>query len=128
MLTKEEFEKVTKMDVSITLPTMIEYKNYIQRAVLFVTTKQELEDIRDCRTNQGLIDKLVCIANQKWLSSGDTVSLFCAAMAVGTILKEYEWGLQWLIGDGLYNLALQIARPTNKVDLSKCVIEKMIYG
>ena len=111
MLTKQIFEEAAievKNNFSTMLPKMIAYKNYIQRAVLEIVTQRELEDIRDSRINQGLIDKLVSLANQEWQLSGDVNSLYCAAMAVGTILKEYEWGIKWVTGDGLYEIAQRI--------------------
>ena len=40
--------------------------------------------------------------------ANDTQSAYCAAMAVGTIIKEYEWGTQYLTPDGLYELATRI--------------------
>ena len=111
MLTKQIFEEAAieaRKNLAAMFPKMIAYKSYIQRAVLAITTQKELEDIRDCRINQGLIDKLVRLASQEWKLSGDIKSLYCAAMAVGTILKEYEWGTQWIVGEGLYEIAQRI--------------------
>ena len=61
MITKQEFDLAAKSVVSnmaSVLPKMISYKSYIQKAVLDVATRQEFEDVRDSRINQGLIDKL----------------------------------------------------------------------
>lgn len=65
MITKQEFDLAAKSVVSnmaSVLPKMISSKSYIQKAVLNVATRQELEDVRDSRINQGLIDKLCKIA------------------------------------------------------------------
>lgn len=111
MITKQEFDFAAKQvlaDVSNVLPKMINYKSYIQRAILSQATQRELADVRDSHINQNLIDKLCRIAKNEWLLSGDAESLYCAAMAVATIIKEYDWGTRYLVGDGLYEMATRI--------------------
>lgn len=111
MITKQEFNMAAKQvrnNLSSSLPKMIEYKTFIQRTVLDVTTQQELEDVRACRINQGMIDKLAQIAAKEWRPSGSIFDLYCAAMAVATIIKEYDWGIQYLTTDGLYEMAERI--------------------
>lgn len=111
MITKQEFDLAAKQvlaDVSNVLPKMTSYKSYIQRAVLNQATQKEMEDVRDSRVNQGMIDKLCRLAKNEWLLSGDAKSLYCAAMAVATIIKEYDWGTQYLVGNGLYEMATRI--------------------
>ena len=78
MITKQEFDLAAKSVVSnmaSVLPKMISSKSYIQKAVLNVATRQELEDVRDSRINQGLIDKLCKIAKNEWLLSAYAQSL-----------------------------------------------------
>lgn len=111
MITKQEFDLAAKQvlaDLSSVLPKMISYKSYIQREILNQATQRELEDVRDSHINQNLIEKLCCIAKNEWLLSGDAKSLYCAAMAVATIVKEYDWGTQYLVGNGLYEMATRI--------------------
>ena len=111
MITKQEFEQaaeIVRANPTSAMPKMISYKSFIQREVLKVATRQEFEDVRDCKINQEMIDKLVTIAKHEWQLSGDTISLYCAAMAVATIVKEYDWGIQYLTGDGLYEMAKRI--------------------
>ena len=111
MITKQEFDIATKSaraNLALVLPKMISYKSYIQVSVLDITTSQELADVRDGRINQVLIDKLCHLAHQEWLLSQDVTSLYCAAMAVATIVKEYDWGPQYLIGNGLWEIAQRI--------------------
>lgn len=111
MISKQELEQaaeIVRANLTSAMPKMISYKSFIQREVLKVATRQELEDVRDCKINQEMIDKLVTIAKHEWLLSGDTISLYCAAMAVATIVKEYDWGIQYLTGDGLYEMAKRI--------------------
>lgn len=111
MITKQEFDLAAKQvlsDFSRVLPKMISYKSYIQREILNLASQQELEDVRDSRINQGMIDKLCCLAKREWLLSADAISLYCAAMAVATIIKEYDWGTRYLVGNGLYEMATRI--------------------
>lgn len=111
MITKQEFDLAAKSVISnfaAVLPQMIRYKSYIQKAILDMVTCQELEDVRNCRINQGMIDKLCILAKNEWLLSRDVQSLYCAAMAVAAIIKEYDWGTQYLVGDGLWEIAQRI--------------------
>ena len=111
MITKQEFDLAAKSIISnfnVAFPKMMTYKSYIQKAVLDIATHQELEDVRDCCINQGMIDKLCQLAKNEWLLSRDAQSLYCVAMAVATIIKEYDWGLQYLVGDGQWQIAQRI--------------------
>lgn len=111
MVTKQDFNTAAQKvlaDFSNALPKMICYKSNIQLEVLNHATRQELEDVRESRINEGLIDKLCNLAKREWLYSPDALSLYCAAMAVATIVKEYDWGTHYLIGDGLWNMANRI--------------------
>lgn len=111
MITKQEFDLAAKSVVSNfsnVLPKMIGYKSYIQKAILDIATGQELEDVRKSRINQGMINKLCKLAKNEWLRSGDPQSLYCASMAVATIIKEYDWGTQYLIGEGLWEIGQRI--------------------
>lgn len=111
MVTKQDFNNTAQKvlaDFSTALTVMIGYKSHLQREILNHTTRQELEDVRDSRINEGLIDKLCYLAKKEWRNSGDAYSLYCAAMAVATIVKEYEWGTHYLTGDGLWTMADRI--------------------
>lgn len=111
MITKQEFDLAAKQvlsDFSSALPKMISYKSYIQREILNHATQRELEDVRDSRINQGMLNKLCRLAKREWQLSGDVISLYCVAMAVATIIKEYDWGTQYLVGNGLYEMANRI--------------------
>lgn len=111
MITKQEFDFAAKSvltNFTAIFPKMISYKSFIQSQVLGIATCQELEDVRDCRINQGLIDKLCKLTNRQWETVGDATSLYCAAMAVATIIKEFDWGTQYLAADGLWTIAQRI--------------------
>lgn len=111
MITNEQFDlaaREVRSNPMALLPVMIDYKNFIQRAIIPMLTTSELADIRDSRLNDVVITKLCKLAKQKWLSKADATTLYCAAMAVATIVKEYEWGMQYLVGDGLWTMAQRI--------------------
>ena len=111
MITKQDFDFAAsnvRANLGSVLPKMISYKSYVQRAILNVATQKELADVRDGRINQVLIDKLCHIAHQEWVLSQDATSLYCIAIAVATIVKEYDWGTQYRIGNGLWEIAQRI--------------------
>ncbi len=111
-LSKEQFEiaaNKVKHNMLSFLPEMISYKKSIQEEVLEVATQKEIENVRNSIYSQSLVDKLIILAAKQWSNKTNIASLYCAAMAVGTIIKEYEWGIKWITPDGLYELATQIA-------------------
>lgn len=103
-------EKEVSDNVTYALPKIIRYKNCIQKAVIGIAVQKELQDVRDCKINQSIIDKLCFLAKKEWEINGDAQSLYCAAMAVATIVKEYGWGTQYLIGDGIWQMADRIQK------------------
>jgi len=111
MITKQEFENganEVRNNFFASLPKMIAYKSKVQKEVLDIATQQEMLDVAACRINEGMIDKLTMLAYDEWIKDGDVKSLFCAAMAVATIIKEYDWGVYYLTGKGLYEMANRI--------------------
>lgn len=108
MVNKIEFDNAAatvRQNLMDYLPKMIAYKSNIQQTVLLVATPEEIEDVRDSRLNRSLVGKLAKLANEAWQATPDATSLYCAAMAVGTIIKEYEWGTEYLTPDGLYQMS-----------------------
>lgn len=110
MVTQSDFSNIAESirgNLSSALPKMIEYKTYLQHNVLDIATYNELEDVKNRTFNKSLITKLIILAKSRW-QSGATEDLYCLAMSVATIVKEYDWGTQYLSEDGLYSLAMQI--------------------
>lgn len=77
-----------------------------------MTTSEELEDIYKSKPNEVIIDKLCKLAHKEWKLSFSCESLYCLAIAIGTIIKEYGWGTQYLLGEGNYTLAQRIVSTT----------------
>lgn len=55
MITKQEFNLAAKSvmtNLAVILPQMINYKSDIQKEVIKIASRQELEDVRDNRINR----------------------------------------------------------------------------
>lgn len=107
--TKQEFENAKNgASMMQILQLCIPYKKVIQTQIIPSLSQRELEDIRDCRLNQNVVDRLCQIGAWQPDVMDDLLHLYACAMAIGTIIKEYEWGIHYIMGDGLYELALKI--------------------
>ena len=84
------------------------FKTEIQNEIISQITQEEKSDIKYSRYNENVVDKLVKLGAEKFATYNSVESLFCAAMSVGTIIKEYEWGIQFVVGDGCYQMARRI--------------------
>ena len=92
------------------MPIMMQFKSYIQQAIIPMLSTDELRDIKDCRLNMEIIDKLANIGKiqyQQSVEHGDEI-LYCLCMAIGTIIKEYDWGIRYVQQDGMCELAEKI--------------------
>lgn len=111
MITKHEFEKTSQevmQNITLAFPKMINYKKSIQTAILNQLTLTELYDIRDSIMNEDVIKKLAVLGSEHFKLMPNAQTLYCIAMAVGTIIKEYEWGTYYVTSPGLYELANKI--------------------
>ncbi len=84
------------------------FKTEIQNEIISQITQEEKSDIKYSRYNENVVEKLVKLGAEKFAAYNSVEALFCAAMSVGTIIKEYEWGIQFVIGDGCYQMARRI--------------------
>ncbi len=113
MLNKLNIESV-KSKVSSQLmsymPYMIRYKSSIQSEILPLLTYSETCDIRDCRFNPEVVRKLVLLGKRHYASSDKTdETIYCICMAIGTIIKEYDWGVYYIQSAGMCEIAAKIA-------------------
>ena len=96
--------------ISFYLPIMTRYKSSIQREIIPLITPQELNDIRECRLNITLVDKLANLGKTHYAASDKSeTTLYCLCMTVGTIIKEYDWGTDYVQQSGMLYLASKIA-------------------
>ena len=84
------------------------FKTEIQNEIISQITQEEKSDIKYSRYNENVVEKLVKLGAEKFAAYNSVESLYCAAMSVGTIIKEYEWGIQFVVGDGCYQMARRI--------------------
>lgn len=92
----------------VTFPQMVKYKQAIQREIILQLDKKELDDIRYSRLNETVINKLVRIGHNYYRRETNKLTLYSLAMAIGTIIKEYEWGTYYISQYGMYQLAIKI--------------------
>lgn len=112
MLTREEASAFLR-NVSL-LYRMIPYKTTIQNEIWSHLTMSERLDIQNSVKNDSVIDKLAKIAYKYYTESPDKETLFCLSMTIATIIKEYEWGTEFLSADGICKLAQRI--HSNKIN------------
>ena len=108
--TKDEFTTVSRSlsPVSPLLQTAISYKSSIQKEILPLLTSDQMMDVKYSRKNEDVVKMLIHLGYRKYSIKPTTENLYCASIAVATIIKEYEWGMEYLIGDGLYKLAKRV--------------------
>lgn len=89
------------------LPSMIKFKSEIQTDVDL--TELETLDLIACRLNMNVVRKLTALGRAHFASSdrSDEI-LYCICMAVGTIIKEYDWGTYYISPEGICELANMI--------------------
>lgn len=114
MISKGEFERIKNealCNLNQTMTKMQTYKKYLQYEVLKYASTDELIDVKYCKYNNNLVDKLIKLAGEEWdyEDCGELQSLYCASMAVATIVKEYGWGTKFLTDDGLFEMASLIS-------------------
>lgn len=92
------------------MPIMIHFKSSIQRTIIPMLSAGESQDIINCRLNTGVIDKLANIGRIQYLQYPEHSSeiLYCLCMAIGTIIKEYDWGIFYVQQAGMCELAAKI--------------------
>ena len=108
MITLDELKQFSsKVDMSL-LRKMIPMKSSIQRDVLPLLTRQEEMDIVASRKNEQVINKLARLAADHYRQSPNNATMYCLCMSVGTIIKEFEWGTEYIKPEGMYKLAQKI--------------------
>lgn len=108
MITLDEIKGFSSKLSMPLLMKMIPLKSAIQKDVLPLLTSQEEVDIACSRKNEQVINKLAKLASFHYRQSPNNETMFCLCMSVGTIIKEYEWGLEYIKPDGMFELAQKI--------------------
>lgn len=106
MFTREEAVAYSR-NMSL-LIRMIPYKTSIQNEIVSLLNQRELLDIKYSVKNETVINKLTKLSATYYKESPNDETLFCLSMTVATIIKEYEWGTDYLSADGICELAQKI--------------------
>lgn len=81
---------------------MIRSKQSIQLEILPLLTDCNRDNIRASNFDQDVFDKLIANGKDHYYKSNKSDEfVLCLAMAIGTIIKEYEWGLKYVMPEGL---------------------------
>lgn len=111
MLNNLNIESVRNKISAHLMSYMIKYKSAIQREILPLLTYSETCDIRDCRFNADVFEKLIALGKRHYDSSDKTDEVvYCLCMAIGTIIKEYDWGTYYIQSAGMCEIANKIAK------------------
>lgn len=88
----------------------ISHKAQLQREILNDLTLEEKLCIASSIENQNTISKLVVLAKRRYSQERNDYNLYCLAIALTTIFKEYEWPNYLDPYKELYNIALRISQ------------------
>lgn len=105
MITKEQLINVQKTKSMSLMPEMIFSKQYLQSTIIQWLTPEELNAIKNSVYKDSVVQKLANLASASYLQESTPENLFVLAMSIGTILKEYGWGIDFIKPDGLLKLA-----------------------
>ena len=106
-----EFNKICEdslANIRDIFPLMTNHKQGIQRAIIPMLTKEEINDIRKSILNEEVINKLIGIASKLYYQSPNNQTLYSLSLAIGTIIKEFEWGIFYISREGMYQTASKI--------------------
>ena len=83
-------------------------KSHIQKQVSDLLSPQEMQDVVLSRKNENTIKKLIQIGQKCYNENPTEERAYMIAMSIGTIIKEYGWGVDYISGSGLCQLSNKI--------------------
>lgn len=83
-------------------------KSYIQEQVSNQLSPQEIQDVILSRKNENTIKRLIQTGQRCYNENPNEERAYMVAMSIGTIIKEYGWGVDYISGSGLCQLANKI--------------------
>lgn len=83
-------------------------KSRIQKQVNDLLSPQEMQDVMLSRKNENTIKRLIHIGKKCYNENPNEERAYMVAMSIGTIIKEYGWGADYINGSGLCQLANKI--------------------
>ena len=110
------------MNAMNVLQRAIPIKTYLQNAIVDYLTYEEMLDIKISVLNKDVIDKLIEISRPYYENEPTTEMLDVLALSIGTIIKEYEWGVHYLGKEGVREIQdkIRCRGPVSKSNRSIC--------
>lgn len=117
MITKDRLKQIGKSILSNAVtstgfsPKFNELRNIktiLQNQITDQLSPQELQDIVLSKKNEKTIEKLVVLGKRIYNQTPTEEKAYMIAMSIGTIIKEYEWGNDYVTDEGIYRLANRI--------------------
>ncbi len=89
---------------------MIYLKSTIQKEILTMLSPEEILDIQNNRLNVNVINSLTKLGKKYYqsLKERNDCTLYCVCMAIGTIIKEYDWGSKYVQREGMCEIAASV--------------------
>jgi|GEM_PF-2526666 hypothetical protein len=119
MISEHEFQQIGEKSSVELMFAMMAYKTQLQNSLKEILTQSEINSIKFSVIDQGVIDKLVSLAKPIYAQNRDNQTLYSLSMSIGTILKEFEWGTDFVSSKRLYELAKRIFNDKTLVDAKK---------
>lgn len=116
MVTKNDLMNVRREYGFMLLPLMSQQKNYLQHEIISVLNHDEFLSIRDSIYNENVLRKLVLLAKPLYEQDQSIINLYSLSMVIGCMLKDYEWGIQYIQPDGIYFIAEKIESSFHDIE------------
>lgn len=110
------------------LQRAIPIKTNLQNAIVECLTQEELSDIRNSHLNENVIEKLILLGRPYYKESPTNETLDALALSIGTIIKEYEWGLYYLGKTGIQEIKDRIRNCEIKIPREQSICEELLNG
>ena len=115
------------MDFDI-LERAIPIKTNLQNAIVNCLSQEELADIWSSTLNESVIEKLILLARPYFKEEPTDKTLDVLALSIGTIIKEYEWGLYYLHKEGIQELKDRIRNGVDIISRNQSICEELLNG
>lgn len=115
------------MDIDI-LRRAIPIKTILQNSIVNCLTQEELADIWSSTLNEGVIKKLISLARPYYKEEPTNETLDVLALSIGTIIKEYDWGLYYLHKKGFQELKDKIRNEEIIMPCTQSICEELLNG
>ena len=110
------------------LERAISIKTNLQNAIVNCLSQEELADIWSSTLNESVIEKLILLAHPYFKEDPSDETLDVLALSIGTIIKEYEWGLYYLHKEGTQELKDRIRNSVDIIPHHQSICEELLNG